>query len=134
MFKLGKHKIELYESIDDLPFCRFNAFNKYVMLDAELGSTISDFDQKTVKIHNFLSKEMIKESLDELYNIRNLVHNVLTENNLKGLAWASLIRRIDGELVTDYSPENLKDILSKLSKWGLTSGMVYEQSDEVKKN
>lgn len=134
MLKLGKHKIELFESIDDLPFNRFNAFNKFVMLDAELGSTITDFDQKTVKIHNFLAKEMNKEALDEMYNLRNVVHNILTENNQKGLAFASLIRRIDGELVKDYSIENLRTILDKLSEWGLTSGSVYSKTDEVKKN
>jgi len=133
MLKLGKHKIELFESIDDLPFNRFNAFNKYIMLDAELGSTIADFDQKTVKIHNFLSKEMVDDALNELYNLRNTVHNAQTENNLRGFAFASLIRRIDGELITDYSNENLRLILDQLSEWDLTKSIVYTKSDEVKK-
>ena len=134
MLKLGKHKIELFESIDDLPFNRFNAFNKYIMLDAQLGSTIADFDEKTVKIHNFLSKEMIDEALKELYNLRNTVHNAQTENNMMGFAFASLIRRIDGEFITDYSTENLKLILDKLSKWDLTKLIVYTKTEEVKKN
>ena len=46
MLKLGKHKIEFFESIEIMPFDRFNAFNKYVMLDAELGSDVIAFDQK----------------------------------------------------------------------------------------
>tara|TARA_R110002012_G_scaffold84677_4_gene211585 strand:+ start:232 stop:546 length:315 start_codon:yes stop_codon:yes gene_type:complete len=104
------------------------------MLDAELGSTIADFDQKTVKIHNFLSKEMVDEALNELYNLRNTVHNAQTQNNLRGLAFASLIRRIDGELVTDYSSENLRLILDQLSEWDLTKSIVYKKTDEVKKN
>ena len=57
MLKLGKHNIEFFESIDSLPFCRFNAFNKFVMLDAELGSDVMAFDQKISKIFQFVEKQ-----------------------------------------------------------------------------
>ena len=92
MLKLGKHKIEFYDSIDSLPFDRFNSFNKYVMLDAELGSDV------------------------------------------RGLAFACLVRRIDGEKVHDFSIENMRSILDKLSGWGLEIGHVRNNTDVIKKN
>ena len=131
MLKLGKHTVEFFESIDSLPFNRFNSFNKFVMLDAELGSDVIAFD---TKIFQFLGKEMIKEATGELYNLRNTYHNVMTENNVRGLAFACLIRKIDGEKVDDYSIDNLRTILDKLSSWGLEIGHVRETTDTIKKN
>ena len=134
MLKLGKHKIEFYDSIDTLPFCRFNAFNKYVMLDAELGSDVMAFDSKVGKIFQFLGKKMVDEALGEMYNLRNTYHNIMTNNNVHGLAFACLIKSIDGELVKDFSQSNLDEILKKLSNWGLTIGKVRNTSEDVKKN
>lgn len=134
MLKLGKHKIEFYDSIDLLPFDRFNSFNKYVMLDAELGSDVIAFDQKISKIFQFLGKEMTKEATGELYNLRNTYHNVMNENNVCGLAFACLVRKIDGEKVEDFSFENLGAILEQFSKWGLTIRNVKESVDSLKKN
>ena len=134
MFKLGKHTVEFYDSIDSLPFARFNSLNKFVMLDAELGSDVIAFDQKISKIFQFLGKEMTKEATGELYNLRNTYHNVMTENNVRGLAFACLIRKIDGEKIEDYSVENLKVVLDKLSNWGLEIGQVKQTSESIKKN
>tara|TARA_R110001632_G_scaffold68173_1_gene159945 strand:+ start:674 stop:1195 length:522 start_codon:yes stop_codon:yes gene_type:complete len=134
MLKLGKHKIEFYESIDSMPFCRFNSFNKFVMLDAELGSDVMAFDQKVGKIFQFLGKEMVKDALNEMYNLRNTYHNILSENNVRGLAFACLVRKIDGELMEDFSVDNLKLILDKFSGWGLEIGHVKNKTTDVKKN
>ena len=134
MLKLGKHKIEFFESIDSLPFCRFNAFNKYVMLDAELGSDVMAFDQKVGKIFQFIEKGMIDEIRGEMYNIRNTYHNVMTENNIRGLAFACLIRKIDGEPLVDFTSDNLKTVLDRLSEWGLEIGTVRNKTVDVKKN
>jgi len=134
MLKLGKHNIEFFESIDSLPFCRFNSFNRFVMLDAELGSDVMSFDSKVTKIFQFLGKEMTKEALGEMYNLRNTYHNIMTENNVYGLAFACLIKSIDGEPLTDYTTDNLESVLKKLSSWGLEIGDVREKADTVKKN
>ena len=133
MLKLGKHKIEFFESIEIMPFDRFNAFNKYVMLDAELGSDVIAFDQKISKIFQFLNKEMTKNAINEFYNLRSIYHNIMTMNNNKGLAFACLIRSIDGVPFDDYSIENLRSTLKKLNKWGLKMQDVSETSDNVKK-
>lgn len=125
--------LEFFESIDDFPLMRFNAFNKYVMLDSELGSTIQDFDKNIIRINEFIAKDMLDEAKNELLNLRFVVNNVLSENNPKGLAFASTIKRIDGKPVEDYSEEKLKEILKKLSADGLTVKEVYEHNKEVKK-
>jgi hypothetical protein len=133
MLKLGKHKIEFFESIDLMPFDRFNSFNKFIMLDAELGSDVIAFDRKISKTFEFLNKDMSKNAIDELYNLRIVYHNIMEMNNNKGLAFACLIRSIDGEPMKNYTIENLRLVLDKLNSWGLKMKDVSEQSDNVKK-
>tara|TARA_R110001599_G_scaffold120898_1_gene292117 strand:- start:146 stop:802 length:657 start_codon:yes stop_codon:yes gene_type:complete len=103
------------------------------MLDAELGSDVIAFDQKISKIFEFLGKEMTKNATNELYNLRVVYHNIMEMNNNKGLAFACLIRSIDGEPLKNYSIENLRAVLEKLNSWGLKMLDVSEHSDNVKK-
>jgi len=127
------HKIEFYEGILDMPFGRFSTYNKYVMLDTELGSTLNDFDKIIVRINEFVNKEMKEEATNELLNLRFVINNILSEESHKGLAFATLIKRFNGKDVDDYSPANLKDILIKLSNAGLTVKDVIVKSEDLKK-
>ena len=131
--KIGKFDLELFDSIDVLPFERFNAFNKYVMLDSELGATVQDFDKITIRVYEFISKEMYDEAKNELLNLRIVVNNILTGNSSKGLAFASLISKVNGKPMEDYSEEKLKALLLDLSKEGLDVKQVIETATEVKK-
>jgi hypothetical protein len=129
----GSHKIEFFEGILDMPFERFNYYNKYVMLDSELGSTVSDFDKIVVRINEFVTKDMKEEATKELLNLRFVVNNILSDESHKGLAFATLIKKFDGKEVNDYSTHNLKKILSTLSKSGLKVKDVLVKSEDLKK-
>lgn len=131
--QIGKTDLELFDSIDQLPFERFNAFNKYVMLDSELGATVQDFDKITVRVYEFLNKEMYDDAKNELLNLRIVVNNILTGNSSKGLAFASLISKVNGKAMEDYSEDKLKALLLDLSKEGLDVKTVAETASEVKK-
>lgn len=131
--KVGNINLEFFDGIDVMPMQRFNAFNKFVMLDAELGSTVFDFDKINTRIMEFVSKDMKEEALKELLNLRLVYNNILNENDTKGLAFASLIKKINGEEVEDFSEKNLKEILLKLSKQGLDNVKIHETNTAVKK-
>ena len=131
--KVGKYNLEFFDGIDIMPMQRFNAFNKFVMLDAELGSTVFDFDKINTRIMEFVSKDMKEEALRELLNLRLVYNNILQENDTKGLAFASLIKKIKGKEVNDFGETNLKDILLKLSNQGLDNVKIHNVNAEVKK-
>ena len=131
--KVGNINLEFFDGIDVMPMQRFNAFNKFVMLDAELGSTVFDFDKINTRIMEFVSKDMKEEALKELLNLRLVYNNILNENDTNGLAFASLIKKINGEEVEDFSEKNLKEILLKLSKQGLDNVKIHETNTAVKK-
>ena len=130
---LKNYKIEFFSSIKDLPFDRFQEFNRFSMLDTEIGSTMDDFDKVVVRINEFIQKDLKDDSVRELINLRTIVNHVLSGTNHRGLAFVCLIKKLNGKEVTDYGEENLKKILKKLSDAGLTVGDVIDKGGEVKK-
>ena len=47
--KIGKHTVELYDTIEELPVIRFHKYQKYLLVDSGIGSTIEDFDKHIEK-------------------------------------------------------------------------------------
>jgi len=128
------HKIELYESTQDLPILRFQKFNKYVMIANEVGNTFEDYDQRTVKALSFLQKEMVPEAIQELSNRRQTVFNAFNEFSPKSKAFAVLVKRIDSKYYDGYSPGELDEVLKHLDRIGLSYVNSMETLNDVKKN
>lgn len=47
--KLAGKKVEIYDAIEDLPILRFHKYNKMLLIDAGIGSDLSDFDKHIEK-------------------------------------------------------------------------------------
>ena len=130
---LENNKVEFFSSIKDLPFTRFNDFNRFVMMDAEIGGTIQDFDKFVVRMNEFITKDLKDEAVKELLNLRLNVNNILNGINYRGLAFACLIKKMNGKEVHDVSLDNINKILKTLSGSGMTIGNVTDKVDELKK-
>lgn len=133
IYKHGKHEIELFDSIHNLPILRFQRFNKYQMIASEIGSTFQDYDQRTVKALQFIQKGMKEEAIQELENRRQTVFNAFNEFSPIGKSFAVLVKRIDKTEYDDFSPDNLDRCLEHLERIGLGTINAIESLREVKK-
>ena len=116
---LKRSVVKLYDNIDQLPIERFNKANKYWMLHDNIGSSISDFDEKHYsKLILFAGDK--EKSMAELNNLRIMVYNIQNEINVEHLSFACLIHSIDGVEQNDLSEDALRVVLKRLSDWGLT--------------
>lgn len=132
--KFGKHEVELYDSIHNLPILRFQRFNKYQMQSIEIGSTFQDYDRLSTKITQFVQKSMRDEALLELENRRQTVFNALNEFSPVGRCFAVLIKRIDGIRYDEgFSPNDLDRVLEHCERIGLGMDVSMEKLTEVKK-
>ena len=132
---INGHKVEFYEGIKDLPFEVFKDFNKNVLLESELGSSVQEFDKNIIRITEFIDKKMDDQAKKELLNMRFTVNNILSGVNYSGLAFACMIKKFNGELVEDRSYSNLNAMVEKLSSPdGLKVGKVKESVSDLKKN
>lgn len=133
IYKFNGHKIELYDSIQNLSISRFNKFNKYQMIASEVGNTFEDYDARTLKIVELLKKKLYNEAIQELENRRQTAFNAFNEFVPVGNAFALLVKKIDKKKYDDYSPDSLKRCVEHLDKIGLSNLEAMERLKEVKK-
>ena len=113
--KIGKHTVEMYESIEDLPIVRFHKYNKMLLVDAGLGSDLADIDSHIEKTIAFMRMNKQDSAIAELMNMRKAVFFVQMNLSPKHLAFAALIHAIDGKETNDLSDDGLKKVCELLS-------------------
>ena len=131
--KHKKHEIELFDSIQNLPILRFQKFNKYQMIDSEIGNDFNDYDRRTEKALAFLHKGMVNEAILELNNRRQTVFNAYNEFSPRGKSFAVLVKRIDGKVYEGYAPDDLDLILQHLEDIGFDMNATLNSMEQVKK-
>lgn len=131
MVKIGKHKVELYDSIDSLPVVRYHKYQKALLIDAGIGGDIVAFDQRIEKVRRYLMQNNADKAKTELENLRQCVYLILQEMSPKTLAFATLVKSIDGKECKDVSDEGLKQIQQLLSE--STEKEIADSLDSVKK-
>lgn len=125
--KIGKHRVEMYDSIEDLPISRFHKYNKMLMIDAGLGSDLSDVDAHIEKTMAFLKEQKIDDAVNELFNMRKAIFLVQMNLSPKHMAFAALVTKVDGKVMDDLSDDGLHrvvDALNDVSKKEITDIIV----------
>ena len=126
-------KVKLYSSIKEMPVKVFNIFQGYMIQESGIGSTMDSVNDHFEKLDTFLSSGKIEDAIVERENLHYNIYSALEGISHKSLAFGCFIHSIDEVLLSDYSTENINDILNRLSDKGLTIGMVEEQLDQIKK-
>ena len=52
--RVGRHVLDLYDGIDDMPIGRFHRFNRNLMVDAGIGSDLQAVDSHITKAMAFM--------------------------------------------------------------------------------
>lgn len=129
--RIGKHKVRIYESIDELPMERFHRYNKYLLIDAGLGSDISTLDAHIEKVVRFMHSGDTENATKELENLRQNVFLVQTEQSPRMLSFACLVSAIDGKPCDDLTDEGLERVRRMLTD--APSGEVADMMSAAKK-
>lgn len=129
--EIGKHKIEQYDSIEDLPMARYQKFNKFLLIDAGLGSDVEHFAEHANRIAAFIRQDKKEDALKEVRNLTQCVQLVASEISPAFLAFAALIKSIDGEPFDDLSEAGLTRITEVISD--IPAGVMFAKLAELKK-
>ena len=129
--KLNGHDVRVYDSIDDLPMVRFHRYNRMLLVDAGIGSDISDFDNHVERVVRYIRKGDNDNAAKELDNLRQNVYMIMQGQSVKDLSFACLVESIDGVRCDDLSPEGLQKVLHMLG--GATRMELTEAFQSVKK-
>lgn len=113
--KLGKHRITMYDSIEELPMVRFQKYNKCLMIDAGLGSDLRAIDMHLTRTSEYIRKGELENAATEMDNLRITLYNVQNGLTPHFLALTALITNADGEDTTDVSDDALMALYERLS-------------------
>lgn len=127
------HKVEIYDTAERMTMKRYQRFNKFIMIDNEVGSEFKEFNSKLAKAIKFFKKGMKNEGVAELENWRQMVYNAFTEYSPKGMALALLVYKIDGKEYNDITSGGLQKVIDKLEEIGFTQETATNTVSEVKK-
>ena len=129
--KIGKHTVEFYDTIEELPIVRFHKYQKLLLVDAGIGSDIAAFDQRIEKTRRFLMAGKPEQAQQELENMRQCVFLIQSGVNPKHRAFAVLVTKIDGQDCTDIGDDALAAITEKLND--VPESELTAQLEAVKK-
>jgi len=129
--KIGKHTVEFYDTIEELPIVRFHKYQKLLLVDAGVGSDITAFDQRIEKARRFIIAGKPDQAQQELENLRQCVFLIQTGMSPKHRAFAALVTKLDGQDCTDIGDDALAAITEKLND--VPESELTAQLDAVKK-
>lgn len=104
--------VGLYDSIEDLPIMRFHKYNKMLLVDAGVGSDLSDFDRHIEKVIRYLNSPTPNMATVELENMRQNIYFIQSEVSPRHLAFAVLVKSINGKPRNDLSDDGLQQTMS----------------------
>lgn len=131
--KKGKHIVEVYDSIAELPIKRFHKFTKYQMYSLDIGSSFEDYDSRMKKTYEYLHSGLIQEAIQELNNKRMTVFNAMNEFTPLGKCLAVLVKSIDKRKYTELNEDVLDDVVQRLDEIGFTYEDVVNAINSAKK-
>lgn len=129
--KIGKHTVQMYDSIEELPVIRFHKYQKLLLVDAGIGGDIAAFDQRIEKARRFLMAGKTEQAQQELANMRQCVWLMQQGINPKNRAFAVLVTNVDGQDYPTITDDSLNAIMEKLNDVPINK--LTDQLDSVKK-
>lgn len=129
--QLNGHSVRIFDSIDELPIVRFHKYNRMILVDAGIGSDISDFDAHIERVVRYIRKGDNDSVAKELDNLRQNVYMIMQGQSVRDLSFACLVAEIDGEACEDLSPEGLQKIVDTLG--GVTRKELADAYQSAKK-
>ena len=113
--KVNRHKVQMYDSIDEMPICRYHMFTQLMVLYSGLGSTMGDIENKLRELMKYIQTDKAKaqKELENLYQCITIINRGV---NLPSQAMASLVYSIDGERCDDLTSEGLARTAKKLEQ------------------
>lgn len=112
--RVGKHVLDLYDAIDDMPIGRFHRFNRALLVDAGIGSDLTAVDGHIQKTVAFIKAGKVDLAAREMENLRQAVFLLQQGVDPSFSAFASLVAAVDGRSTEGWSESELDALVEEL--------------------
>lgn len=129
----GGPDLVLFDSIQELPQALETKMQGYLLEDMGVGNTAHQLLKHIQNAYALIDKTP-NQAKTEIEHALYCYQNGIDNYDASKLAWACLIKSIDGKPVTDHSEGSLKEMLGSLSENGLSAELLDDTFCIVKKN
>lgn len=129
---IGRLRLELYSSVDELPIERFGKFNIYCLLAAGIGNDVESVNKHLEELYKSAYAKDFEKLKTQLYNYHHSLNAILNGERLETSAFACLVHSINGKEVNDLSEEGIKWITTRILRAEKTQ-MAFNLFAELKK-
>jgi hypothetical protein len=130
---IGKLSVVFYDSIDELPILRYHKFNKFISIDAGIGENPEDAARHINAIRDANHRKDFERVEQLAQNLQQCLAFSVSNVSPKSLAYAVMIKSIDGVEQTDITEYGLETTLQKVLGHGVSWGMVKATVNFLKK-
>lgn len=130
--QLRKHTIQLYDSIDEMPVVRYHKFTQLMVLATGEGNDLEAIRTKIDSIVKMIDDGQPAKAKVEMLNLYQIFAFIDTAVDPKSLAFACLVKSIDGKEETDINDNRLHEIAGKIDQWA-TKAERDAATDSAKK-
>ena len=129
--KIAGKRVDVYDTLEELPYTLFVEYNIYALIDAGAGSHISDLDARLQRVWAKLATGDLQGGAAEINNFRQGFELVVQGVSPKMLSFAVLVKSIDGQPRTDKTEAGLRAIVAELSTE--KTGVLHQLIADLKK-
>lgn len=122
--------VEYYTTVEEIPIGRYHKFQKYLLLESNIGDTKDGIDLHLDKLASLIRNNKNDKALTEIFNLSTQLNIIEQEISFKSLAFAALVRKINGEFFDAKTDESIQKISDKLNA---PVGIINNIIAEVKK-
>lgn len=120
--------IMLYESIKELPILRYQEFEKMLLQDVGIGSSMEDVGTRFSNMYRFIHDGDLTNTHKEAKNFHNTFYLILSSFNTSFHSFLALVHSVNGKEVDINKPDQIRHQIRHLKQ-----GDVQDITDEVKK-
>ncbi len=125
--------LKMHDSIDEMPITTFQTYNRFLLIDAGIGSDMESIGRHISRITRYIQSGDDENAIKELVNYQQNLLYVIEFTSPEMMAFGALIHSVNGRVLNGLTDEEIKDVLKELSRRGLTVGKVRGFLDHIKK-
>lgn len=122
-----------FESTKEITSERMNELQKYALVDVGVGSSFQAIHNHFAMLDKFHKANDISGAMKETHNLYMNLNFMIEKIDIKSLSFACMCHTINGQIVTDFSQENLSRISEDISRYGFTNDQVHTTLEYLKK-
>jgi len=126
--------INLYDpEIESIPYFNWQRAQRYIILEAGLGSTVADILKRSNNVITHLVNDRKDDAIQEQQNMTLGLFSALEGIDYQSMSFACFVRDINGKQYPISTDKEVKDITTELANTGITVLELQSHIQDLKK-